>query len=591
MGAKISLKFRPVHIVLFILVVFVILSNFNSFESVESRLQDQILQTKDTVDSNIIIIGIDDRSLEKLGRWPWSRDILAKMIDKLTQAKAAVIGIDIMLSEKARDQYEDAALVEAVKNSWNVVVPVVGVFNQYTRAGEMKAEAIQVPFEELMQNVETGHINIIADKDGTVRKTLNSFTYNDQETKSFAIKIYEAYMKSTGKTAQTGSIPQDAWNRAYIDFAGGAGHFAYLSFYDVLEKEISPEYFQDAIVLIGPHTVGMRDAYYTPMDHNTPMYGVEIHANIIQNLLRNSFKQEIPSIANIFILIGVAFISLWFFGRLSPFKSVFILISIITVHIIASRLIYSKGYIVQLFYPMLLTAVTYLTLLAYRYIEELFERKRVTDVFGRYVAPQVVSQILQNGEEGLKLGGTRREITCLFVDIRGFTPLSEKAQPEEVVNILNDYLDLCAQSIFRYGGTLDKFIGDATMAIFNAPLNLEDHAFKAVQTAWAMKQGSEKLREALIKKFGRGVQFGIGINTGLAVVGNIGTSFRMDYTAIGDTVNTSARLESNAKPGQILLSQSTYELVKDRVLATALGEIKVKGKEQGIQIYQLEGVR
>jgi adenylate cyclase len=146
MGAKISLKFRPVHIVLFILVVFVILSNFNSFEGVESRLQDQVLQTKDIVDSNIIIIGIDDRSLEKLGRWPWSRDILAKMIDKLTQAKSAVIGIDIMLSEKARDQYEDAALVEAVKNSWNVVVPVVGVFNQYTRAGEMKAEAIQVPW-------------------------------------------------------------------------------------------------------------------------------------------------------------------------------------------------------------------------------------------------------------------------------------------------------------------------------------------------------------------------------------------------------------------------------------------------------------
>ena len=211
-------------------------------------------------------------------------------------------------------------------------------------------------------------------------------------------------------------------------------------------------------------------------------------------------------------------------------------------------------------------------------------------MFGKYVAPQVVEQILKGSQESLHLGGIRRMITALFVDIRGFTPLSEKAEPEEIVDILNDYLNLTAESIFKYEGTLDKFIGDATMAIYNAPIELEDHAYRAVQTAWAMKQGSYILQEKLEKKFGKGVQFGIGINTGYAVVGNIGAKFRMDYTAIGDTVNTAARLESNAKAGQILLSKSTYELVKDKVEVTPLGEIKVKGKEQGIEIYQLEKV-
>jgi adenylate cyclase len=229
-------------------------------------------------------------------------------------------------------------------------------------------------------------------------------------------------------------------------------------------------------------------------------------------------------------------------------------------------------------------------MLAYKYLDELLERRRVTSIFGRYVAPQVVTELLKGGEESQQLGGTRKEITVLFVDIRGFTPMSEKAQPEEVVAILNDYLDLCARSIFKYGGTLDKFIGDATMAIFNAPMNLEDHALKAVQTAWAMKEGAESLRISLEERFGHSVQFGIGINTGYAIVGNIGSKSRMDYTAIGDTVNTSARLESNAKAGQILLSQATYELVKDKIKASYLGEISVKGKTQGIQVYQLEGV-
>jgi adenylate cyclase len=251
---------------------------------------------------------------------------------------------------------------------------------------------------------------------------------------------------------------------------------------------------------------------------------------------------------------------------------------------------YNSGFVLNIIYPIISTSVIYLVLLIYRYIDELMERKRVTDVFGRYVAPQVVQEILNTGKENLRLGGNRKEITALFVDIRGFTPLSEKATPEEVVGILNEYLNLCAEAIFKYEGTLDKFIGDATMAIFNAPLDLKDHAFRAVQTAWAMKEGSVKLQGIIQEKFGKNVRFGIGINTGQAVVGNIGAEIRMDYTAIGDTVNTAARLESNAKPGQILMSKTTYDLVKDRVKAEYLGEIKVKGKSDGIPVYQLDGI-
>ena len=169
--------------------------------------------------------------------------------------------------------------------------------------------------------------------------------------------------------------------------------------------------------------------------------------------------------------------------------------------------------------------------------------------------------------------------------------MSEVLKPEEVVEILNEYLSLTTQSIFNNKGTLDKFVGDATMAVFNAPLDLDDYIYRAVKTAWDMKAGSEALAEKFEKRFGRSVAFGIGVNCGDAVVGNIGCEFRMDYTAIGDTVNTAARLESNAKRGQILISQEVYDNVKDRVEVTPIGELPLKGKEVGVFIYQVDNVK
>jgi adenylate cyclase len=168
--------------------------------------------------------------------------------------------------------------------------------------------------------------------------------------------------------------------------------------------------------------------------------------------------------------------------------------------------------------------------------------------------------------------------------------MSEKLSPEQVVEILNDYLDLTSTSIFKFGGTLDKFIGDATMAIFNAPLDLDDYVFKAVCTALEMRKGADRLKETMTEKFGTAVSFGIGVNCGPAVVGNIGATFRMEYTAIGDTVNTAARLESNAKPGQILISEAVYERVKHKVMVTPIGEIPLKGKSKGVFVYQLDSL-
>ena len=168
--------------------------------------------------------------------------------------------------------------------------------------------------------------------------------------------------------------------------------------------------------------------------------------------------------------------------------------------------------------------------------------------------------------------------------------MSESVEPEEVVGILNEYLNLTTDSIFKNGGTLDKFIGDATMAVFNAPFDLEDYVYKAVCTARDIAAGSAALQEKLQKQFGKTISFGIGVNCGNAVVGNIGCEARMDYTAIGDTVNTASRLESNAKPGQILISKDVYEQIKTRIKATEVGIIPLKGKSNGVFVYSVDEV-
>lgn len=575
--------------------LFCLFSYFNVLEQSESSLQDEILQSRGDVDSRIVILGVDDPSLEKYGQWPWPRTYIADAINKLSQGKAAAIGVDLIYSEETRNAEEDEKLVEAVKNAGNVIMPVYGEFGNSTiKKDEMKPISVKEPFQKLKAVSTLAQINTITDPDGVVRKALTSFEYNGKQINSFGIEVYNQYLRNTSKADALIEIPKDGWNRTFITYVSqpaNDGSIEHFPIYKVLNGEIPVEYFKDKIVLIGPYAVGLGDAFYTPLDHSSPMYGVEIHANIIQNLLNSNFKENVPDAIQIVILILLGIICYLIFSKLKPITSFIIGVVFIITYLFIGKLIFNMGFIIQLFYTTALIIIIYITMLVSNYISEYLDKKRIRDLFGRYVEPKVVNKILDGGKDSVKLGGERRNISVLFVDIRGFTPLSEKCEPEEIVEILNRYLDLTSRSIFNNQGTVDKFIGDATMAIFNAPLDLEDHAFKAVQAAWEMKQGADELQKELLEKYGRSVQFGIGVNTGDAVVGNIGSKMRMDYTAIGDTVNTSARLESNAKPGQILMSQATYELVKDRVIVSNLGEIKVKGKEQGINIFQLEGVR
>jgi len=224
-----------------------------------------------------------------------------------------------------------------------------------------------------------------------------------------------------------------------------------------------------------------------------------------------------------------------------------------------------------------------------RMARSLREKEMIKRAFTRYVAREVVEEILKD-PENLVLSGERRQVTVLFCDVRGFTPMSERLAPEEVVLLLNDFYNLMIETTFKFDGTLDKFLGDAVMAVFGAPMAHPDHSARAIRTALAMQAGISGLNEKRARDGKEAISVGIGVSAGEAVAGTVGTEDRMEYTVIGDSVNLAARLESNAKPGQILISHRTYERVRDLVDARPLGRIRVKGKEEEVEVYEVLGL-
>ena len=287
----------------------------------------------------------------------------------------------------------------------------------------------------------------------------------------------------------------------------------------------------------------------------------------------------------------VAAIMHFIFKRSKIWLSAILLFVTIGAELLTGVIINNKGTTISLVYLPIVLVVSYIYCLAIGYILESIKRKKVINAFKKYVAPEVVDEISKKGDFKIKLGGENRDIAVLFVDIRGFTTMSEVLEPEQVVEIFNQYLNLTTNAIFKNRGTLDKFVGDATMAVFNSPFDLDDYEFRAVCAAMDIVAGGAALEDKLMKEFGRSVGFGVGVNCGPAVVGNVGCEFRMDFTAIGDTVNTAARLEANAKKGQVLISDTIYERVKDRVEVEEVGEIPLKGKSKGVFVYSVVSVK
>lgn len=588
---KITIRSAAVQAAIAFLLVF-LTAYYDIFYSFDCLLRDKIYQTPRSINNKIKIVAIDDETLNELGPFgTWSRGTYADVISALGDYPD-VIAMDIMLFGDM-DSEGDERLKSVCAENGNVVSGSYINYSSKYKTDEngryyidrFNIDSVTEPI--ISEQCRTGFVNASPDEDGIIRSAFVLANYGETEYQSIGLAAYSMYCEKNGMEKNIPTL--DSNGRMWISYAGRPFDYEHISLCRVLDGTVDTRIFNGCIVLVGAYAAGLQDQFSVPNSSDL-MYGVEIHANIIQGLLDG--KTPVP--AN---RMTAAFVSAFFAAaayvaskRFKMKASTPCVIVLAGGYLGFAAFVNSCGTAYPLLYAPLFSVIGYIFNLVIKYAHEAAEKRMISAAFKKYVAPQVVEEISKSGKYHIKLGGENRHIAVLFVDIRGFTPMSESLEPEQVVDILNTYLNLTANAIFANSGTLDKFIGDAAMAVFNAPFDLDDYVFKAVKTAWDIIGGGNAIEEQFLEKYGKSVSFGVGVNCGNAVVGNIGCDFRMDYTAIGDTVNTAARLESNAKRGQALISEEVYNRVKDRVTAEPIGEIPLKGKSKGVFVYSLTGI-
>ena len=578
-----------------------LLSFFQPLYSLDKLISDPLYQSPCTPDKRISIIAIDEDTIAKYGEVSsWSREIPAKLVETLDadpDRAPTLIIFDLMFISD-RDADGDRAFAAAAYKYGNVITASNVVYQmRLARTGDGISQdwehikAVEYPYEELLQASGHGFANTMIDRDQFIRSAKLYADYDGERIWSLSA---ETALRLTELTGENLTLPQTEENgNFYFTYTGQnlgqGGAYEIVSMARVLEGFV-PD-VAGGVVFVGAFAPGMQDSYNAAIQRSAQMYGVEIQANLLQAILEGRTAVAADNLLSSILASLIAVVYYLVCRKIKITYSAILAVGVMVFYLIGAKLLYHGGLLLPVIVPLLAVAAVFLVHLGAGYLAELLRKRRILNAFKKYVAPQVVDEVAAKGDFSIKLGGEKRHIAVLFVDIRGFTPMSEGLQPEQVVEILNEYLSLTTKAIFQNGGTLDKFIGDATMAVFNAPFDLDDYVYRAVCTAKDIAAGSDELERRLMERFGKSVSFGIGVNCGDAVVGNIGSDFRMDYTAIGDTVNTAARLESNAGRGQILISQSVYEAVKERISVTDVGAIPLKGKSQAVYVYQLDEVR
>ena len=587
-------------------------------------------------DSRITIISIDDDTISKYGEYDdWSRQVLADAVNALNENNASIIGLDVDLSG-VKDTEGDEALVEACKNAGNVVAiatadydsadhdntadkaqsstsPSDAANNEPANASadkngdnsqdddlilsrpadssidwsDHKTMSISFPYHELEDVVTTGISNALQQSpDGIVRTAALSISYNDNDISSFASTIYMKYQDSLGQDYNMPNLSDDelfGFNRI-----NDAQSYQIISLSDLLAGNADSSLIDGHITIIGALQIPDESMYYYQyLKSDYAQQEVLTETSIIQTLLNDKSVTDVPRLA---MALLAGFITALFSVILRKKKKLWHIILqflCIAVGIFIAMNINHMGLRVLLLVPMIFCVLAIIINLFFNLIYANFEKRRMELTLKMYVDSQVVDQISDFTPMELSSVSARKNIAVLFVDIRGFTSMSESLEPEQVVSILNEYFSVVYSSIIAWNGTLDKFIGDAAMAVFNAPNDVEDYVFNAVCAADDIQKNFEPLREKFMSEYGKEVHLGIGINSGTAIVGNIGCMGRFDYTAIGDTVNTASRLESKALPGQILISETVYAEVESRVSVDRVGALSLKGKAKAVETYQI----
>ncbi len=596
-----------------------LLREIDLFEKIQLNLSHALYKER-PVHEDILIVAIDDASLasESLGGLGaiknWTRKTYAEAVENIEEGSPTVVMLDILFSS-ASDGLSGEEILETAKE-YPYVQDFAGevlryldsphpqdealtkVFSQHENIYLLKNPAGEVhfngtsfeypaqvlPFQTFQELTHQGFTNTITSEDSTNLSTIYSIPtllkVAGVEEEHMDLKLARTYLKQ--ETAF--EIPTEQ-GQMLINYAQKPYGFPSVSFADVVNGKIDPKQFEGKIVLVGATASILQDRHFTPIDALVPMPGIEIHANAIQTLLEGAYLQN-QSTASFLLVTALLLFGVAGFLMLPVIPGALLLLAELVAFPFYAQWSFNRGVVPDLIWPVFALTLAYFASLAYRNFAEFREKRKLKSAFSHYVSPDLVEQISQNPQE-LKLGGDRREITALFLDIENFTTLSEKLEPQEVVRIINHTFDGLANVIMAHEGTVDKFEGDAIMALFGAPLPNPDHAQKACEAALELQEKMQSLNA----ETGHNLKIRVGLATGEAIVGNMGSESRFDYTAMGDTVNTASRLEGGNKfyGTRILVTAQTMEATKDVLSFRPIDRVRFKGKDQAVDIYEVLG--
>lgn len=638
-------KFLGISILAIVITMILYSQRIGFFTALDLKLKDVRFRLRPEIrpDGNVVIAAIDPKSVDELGRWPWDRKVLATLIENLKYYGAKTVALDIVFGEPS-NPVSDNALRSAIKEAGNVVA---GYFfrNEQKSHSEQSLELLQkskitilkvaddvkevpvVSFSYADNNIKeisdaatlSGYFNIIPDDDGIIRSANVILLNNGEFFPSLAMSALKNYLDteiilniavfgvnylSVGQK----TVPANEQGMLTLNYYGRQGIFKTIPVVDIVKKRLkSHDELKNAIVFVGATEVGISDLRATPVDSILP--GIEIHATTASNILQGNFLIYNANVTLIEIacIVLFPFILVILLGLIrKTFIGLSLTFAFIAVYLGLNYILFTYFYLnTAIIFPIISTSLSYLGSEAYRNLIEERQGRFIKKAFANYLSPALVNEIIKNPDM-LKLGGSKREMSILFSDIRGFTSISEKLSPESLVSLLNRYLGPMTDIVLKNYGTLDKYIGDAVMAIYGAPINLDDHSVAACLSAVEMIGALPELN-AIFKSEGLPeIAIGIGINTGDAIAGNMGTEIRFDYTVIGDTVNLASRLEGLCKmyKTQIIVSGATRAHVEEfceklpqkglKLMSTGhefnfreLDLIKVKGKNEPVTIYEL----
>ena len=537
--------------------------------------------------AQIVIISIDESSFVELNKqWPFARETHAQLISKVTAGRPLAIGVDVIFDQpSSRGPADDAALGEAVAQAGNVVLGAAPLADQgfypdmplsYIRS------APNLPLPAIRRGAAgVGAINVPPDPDNHVRRARRRIWTGTEWLPGLDVELYRV---ATASGLNAAPLPGE--DEILINFNGPPRTFPWLAYHQVMNGNVSvmPELFGGKIVLIGPTSELMHDIFSTPFTRGGDlMPGVEIHANVLETYISGNRLREVPAAVSTALAVVAALLAAALAVRLHPLRALgaVALLGIIVTVFAYVAFVYADVWMRALAGTLALVVGYGITVVDH-FVRAQRERRRLSQFF----SPEVLREVVRHRHER-SLGSSRRLVTVLFCDIRGFTALSEKLEPEEVAAMLREYLTEMTEVIFKHGGTVDKYMGDCVMALYNVPFEDPDHVMNAMQTALELQERTLQVSARWEARLGAVIRSGIGINTGEAVVGTMGSRQRLEYTAIGDTINLGSRLESLTKEYgvAIIISEFTQQRLQGGFLTRELGQVTVRGKTQPVKIY------